>query len=63
MFMATFSPCTQFTVYYYIIQPYLDRHVEPQPFALMDQGIISMKISHEPDKMTLDEAMAQSNRG
>ena len=62
MFISTLSPRTQFTIDYSIIQTYLDRHIEPHPFALLSQESISITASCNPDTITIDEDISQSDR-
>ena len=49
-------------MYYYIIQTYFYRHVEPHIFTFVAQLIISIVASCDLDTITLGKSMDQSDR-
>jgi hypothetical protein len=62
VFLHTFSPDNRSSEGVPLLQPDLDQHSEPHPFALFCEHMFAHSASTDPDTMTFDEAMQAPDR-
>jgi hypothetical protein len=63
-YLITFSPMPNSSKsnVLHLLQPDVEAHAEPHPFALLTEHIVSYIGQSDPDTMHLDEALRQPDR-
>jgi hypothetical protein len=58
-FTSTFSPLPVDGTVLQLLQPYVEAHAEPHPFALFSEHVVAFVGSTDPATMTLQEALKE----
>jgi hypothetical protein len=61
LFLTIFSPLPTDGAVLHLLQPDVEAHAEPRPFALFTEHVVAF-VGSDPDTMTLDEALKEPDR-